>query len=331
MTDNRTTKNHWMPLHIGDYLRETRHLTAEQHGGYLLLLMEYWTKGCLPDDDALLARIASMTPKQWRRSRPTIQSLFSDGWKHHRLDPEIARVADVAATNAERARKAAKTRWSAAKSATNGTSDVCSEHATSIAQAMLGDAKPQPQPESLPSGEVAPAAPQPTEAVKSKSKKKGKPSTPATVIAADWTASEADRAYARDQGLDNAQIGFQEKSFKEHWRNPDTKAAEKSDWSATWRKWILRSIGYAKGVSNLPRDLATARVNKPAAKPVIYVIKDTKQGKAWKAYYNATRGVDPPETDIKPNGKYGRIERGWDGFESEYPPPLPEPAKQAAA
>ena len=108
-----------------------------------------------------------------------------------------------------------------------------------------------------------PAAPQPTEAVKkSKSKRKGRPSTPATVLAADWTVGEADRAYARDQGLDNAQIGFQEKAFREHWRNPDTKNREKSDWPATWRKWILKAIGWAKGVSKSsagPRDGAGER------------------------------------------------------------------------
>ena len=75
-----TAGNHWMPIHIGDYHRETRHLTAEQHGGYLLLGMEYWTKGSLPDDDAQLARIAGMSKAQWRRNRPTIQALFTDGW-----------------------------------------------------------------------------------------------------------------------------------------------------------------------------------------------------------------------------------------------------------
>ncbi len=159
---------------------------------------------------------------------------------------------------------------------------------------------------------------------------KHKPKQSKTELSQDWIASDADRAYARDQGLDNAQIGFQEKSFKEHWLNPDTKNREKSDWPATWRNWILRSIGYAtKGVANLPRDLATARVNKLAAKPIIYVIKDTPQWKAWKSFYQATRGVDPPETDIRPNGRYGRVEKGWDGFETEWPPGY-QPQQQAA-
>jgi uncharacterized protein YdaU (DUF1376 family) len=55
----------WMPLHIKDYLGDTMRLNTLQHGAYLLLLMEYWTHGPLPDDDDVLCVIARMDRQKW--------------------------------------------------------------------------------------------------------------------------------------------------------------------------------------------------------------------------------------------------------------------------
>jgi uncharacterized protein YdaU (DUF1376 family) len=93
----------YMPFFIGDYLKDTRHLTLEQHGAYLLLIFEYWSKGGLPDDDAQLARIVGISPAKWRKLRPVIQALFQDGWKHAHIDEELV----YAASRREKARKAA--------------------------------------------------------------------------------------------------------------------------------------------------------------------------------------------------------------------------------
>ena len=83
-----------MPLHVGDYLKETTHLDAPMHGAYLLLRMHYWANGSLPDDDEQLARIARMSRTQWRKARPILQAFFHDGWRHKRIEKDIAEASE---------------------------------------------------------------------------------------------------------------------------------------------------------------------------------------------------------------------------------------------
>lgn len=94
-----------MPLYVADYLRDTRRLTAAEHGAYLLLIMEYWTTGALPDDDRQLSRITCMTPAEWRRARPNVQPFFTDGWKHKRIDAELARSAEISSKRSASAKQ----------------------------------------------------------------------------------------------------------------------------------------------------------------------------------------------------------------------------------
>lgn len=88
-------KRPWMPLYIADYLRKTTHLGALESGAYLHLIMDYWQNDGLPDDDKKLARIAKMTDREWKAAKATLQAFFHDGWRHEKIDEEIARAADV--------------------------------------------------------------------------------------------------------------------------------------------------------------------------------------------------------------------------------------------
>jgi uncharacterized protein YdaU (DUF1376 family) len=84
-------KRWWMPLDIGNYASDTGHLSTVQHGAYLLLIMHYWAMGKLPDDDQQLANITRLPLDEWLRHRPVLEAFFYEGWKHRRLDAEIAR------------------------------------------------------------------------------------------------------------------------------------------------------------------------------------------------------------------------------------------------
>lgn len=90
-----------MPLHVGDYLADTGHLSTAQHGAYFLLIMHYWRTGSLPSDDRQLANVTRLPFKSWTDAKPIIQAFFHNGWKHKRID------GDLAATTAKYERRAA--------------------------------------------------------------------------------------------------------------------------------------------------------------------------------------------------------------------------------
>lgn len=67
-----------MQLYVADYLGDTRHLTTEQHGAYLLLLMTMWrSDGVLSDEPAKLARIAGLTVARWKKISDDIMAFFT--------------------------------------------------------------------------------------------------------------------------------------------------------------------------------------------------------------------------------------------------------------
>lgn len=104
----------YMPLWIGDYLADTARLTTEQHGAYLLLIMDYWRNGALPDDPVALAQIARMPRAEWMRHRRALLVYFEkrEGRLYHkRIERELARSRRQRQTAAEKGRKGALARW----------------------------------------------------------------------------------------------------------------------------------------------------------------------------------------------------------------------------
>jgi uncharacterized protein YdaU (DUF1376 family) len=151
MTTPDTSAAAWMPFYIGDYLRDTGRLSTEEHGAYLLLLLEYWTQGPLPDDDTRLARVARATSKEWRQSlRPVLQPFFrieNGTWRHKRADAEREKAMELIRHRTAAGRRGAQARWQkredegeAPGEASDGKRMVlpCSEQ-------WQTDAQPQPQ------------------------------------------------------------------------------------------------------------------------------------------------------------------------------------------
>jgi uncharacterized protein YdaU (DUF1376 family) len=76
----------WFPFEPGRYLKNTLHLTARQHGGYLLLLLAaIENDGMLPGAEAALASIAKLDAKAWREDGDTLKAFLTrqgNAWVH---------------------------------------------------------------------------------------------------------------------------------------------------------------------------------------------------------------------------------------------------------
>lgn len=144
----------WMPLWIGAYLADTTHLSRDEHGGYLLLLMAYWrARGPLPDDDKRLAAITKATPMEWRKLRPVLAEFFTvtnGTWRQKRIEIEMATADARSEKAANKAAAAAHARWEQHREQelSNAQSNA-SSIPSSNAQAMLGSC---PTPTPIPEG-----------------------------------------------------------------------------------------------------------------------------------------------------------------------------------
>lgn len=86
----------YMKLHIADYLADTQHLTTQEHGAYLLLLMNYWqTEKPLNNKRGRLKSVVRLSTEEWKEVEITLSEFFTvedDLWKHGRVEAELESV-----------------------------------------------------------------------------------------------------------------------------------------------------------------------------------------------------------------------------------------------
>lgn len=130
----------WLPLYIGDYLADTAHLSTEQSGAYLHLLMHSWKSGPLPGDLDVLRRITRLSEDAWSNAWPMLKKFFmqndSGNFVQGRLEIERAVWGAKKTVSIEKARFAAIARWERGKSS----------DAPSMPQAMLEQCPSPPPP-----------------------------------------------------------------------------------------------------------------------------------------------------------------------------------------
>lgn len=89
----------YIRLNVSEYLAETAHLTAQEHGAYLMLILNYWQRGesfKANNRQSLrkrLASIARMTSEEWESAEESISEFFETTeteWLHLGIEREIA-------------------------------------------------------------------------------------------------------------------------------------------------------------------------------------------------------------------------------------------------
>ena len=121
-----------------------------------------------------------------------------------------------------------------------------------------------------------------------------------TRIAPDWSPSDAEKAFARQEGYSEFEVHREINKFRDYWTACAGAKGVKLDWSATWRQWVRNG---AERAGKTP----AAQVGSVAASG-FYAKADSAQLAAWDAHAR------------KSGGKLPRDKNGGWRVQSEWPP-----------
>lgn len=204
----------YLPLYIGDYLRDTGYLTLEQHGAYFMLLMRLWSAGgSLPADEAKLARIAGVSVKKWRPIWADLAAFFeqeNDQISHKRITTELEKAGALRAKRA-----AAGAKGGAAKS-------------LKTQEAPVANATARPK-QIIPDQEVR------------KEEPNGSSKKP-TRLPADFAFPEEWRRWAVDAGLPADRCGIEFTKLTNWAANATGSKGAKLNWFKAWQNWVLSAL-----------------------------------------------------------------------------------------
>lgn len=107
-----------LPIWTDAYLADTRHLSTLEHGAYFLLMMEAWRRPhcSLPDDDAMLARLAGVDTETWAAIRPIVMAMWKlDGRSKTWTQKRLLKERDFVRKRSKKQSDNATSRWNKKK------------------------------------------------------------------------------------------------------------------------------------------------------------------------------------------------------------------------
>ena len=116
--------------HLGDYAKDTRHLTMLEHGAYRLLLDVYYsTEVPLPVELKAVQRLAGAKSSSEREAVKSVLTEFFEltdaGWTHSKCEKVISAYRE----KSEKASKSANARWDKSKRNANALRTQCEGNA----------------------------------------------------------------------------------------------------------------------------------------------------------------------------------------------------------
>lgn len=232
----------WMPIYITDYQRDTRDLTTEQHGVYLLLLCLAWEReGPIPNDMKFINRcLFQMHGNKFNVVvKPILDRFFyldsAGDFRQKRLEKEL----EIARNFSRKQKENAEKRHAKYKKIKGYT------------PAMDMPARPLSQSHT----QLHTQKEKEVTNVTSKKKPKGRHQLPI-----DWAPEPNDLDYGRKLGLSESQVAGQCEAMR-LWAHSNGYA--KADWSSTLKGFLRReaeSLGRVRNLMN-PRAGPVGRSN----------------------------------------------------------------------
>ena len=213
--------------HLGDYAKDTGHLSALEHGVYTLLLDWYYSNE-RPIPEGLAVRIARGNPEETETVLREFFDLTDSGWRHNYADRVIAEYNAKAATNRESGKLGGRPKRTVSERLANET--------LAISHKPLAINHKEEKSTASPRGSRLPA---------------------------DWSPSDEQKAYAEAQGVN---VSLETENFRDYWHAKAGKDACKTDWGLTWKTWARRAPK-AKAASSAPQTKTVKQALAPSETP----------------------------------------------------------------
>lgn len=235
--------------HIGDYLKDTSHLSLLEHGIYTRLLDVYYTReGAIPEEQA--ARLIGARTKDEREALQAVLSEFfeltADGWAQQRCEREIARFKDgepereaKKANEDNRLKRHREERARLFKMLTDvGQHAPWNIGMNELRELVKRITATAPETPMQPLPATAPATPATANQTPDTSNQTPKKRAErGSRLSADWTLPEEWAEWCRTArpDLDPDKVAAK---FADYWHGVSGKSGVKLDWLATWRNWV---------------------------------------------------------------------------------------------